>query len=208
MHSLSFDTLRQTLHVYVSVMYTVTWRAFHDVCPCFLWYLGGSFFGEIPSGSYSRTGVLFCSLAVLDPRVGHTMDVLSPFISILCDSDWLFHGESCQSNWWESGFACLIQSTTDSCVMKLTLSFQCLSSTLFTAFSALTLLLGWQEGHPACKKLSGGVLAWSSLWSEVQTCILPSWCHCHSVSLASVKPILLLAHPGSPSKKGPLNGCV
>jgi len=27
-------------------------------------------------------------------------------------------------------------------------------------FSALTLLVGWQEGHPACKKLSGGVLAW------------------------------------------------
>jgi len=26
------------------------------------------------------------------------------------------------------------------------------------AFSALTLLDGWQEGHPACKKLSGGVL--------------------------------------------------
>jgi len=23
------------------------------------------------------------------------------------------------------------------------------------AFSALTLLIGWQEGHPACKKLSG-----------------------------------------------------
>jgi len=27
------------------------------------------------------------------------------------------------------------------------------------AFSALTLLAGRQEGHPACKKLSGGVLA-------------------------------------------------
>ena len=39
--------------------------------------------------------VLFCSLAVLDPRVGHTMDVLSPFISIICHSDWLFHRESC-----------------------------------------------------------------------------------------------------------------
>ena len=26
-------------------------------------------------------------------------------------------------------------------------------------FSALTLLVGWQEGHPACKKLSGGMLA-------------------------------------------------
>jgi len=39
------------------------------------------------------------------------------------------------------------------------------------AFSALTLLVGRQEGHPACKKLSGGVLAWLSVWSKVQTCI-------------------------------------
>ena len=39
------------------------------------------------------------------------------------------------------------------------------------AFSALTLLAGRQEGHPACKKQSGGVLAWLSVWSEVQTCI-------------------------------------
>jgi len=38
---------------------------------------------------------VLCSLAVLDRRVGHTMDVLSPFISVLCHSDWLFHGESC-----------------------------------------------------------------------------------------------------------------
>jgi len=37
------------------------------------------------------------------------------------------------------------------------------------AFSDLMLLVGWQEGHPACKKLSGGVLAWLSVWSEVQT---------------------------------------
>jgi len=39
------------------------------------------------------------------------------------------------------------------------------------AFSALTLLVWRQEGHPVCKKLSGGVLAWLSVWSEVQTCI-------------------------------------
>ena len=39
------------------------------------------------------------------------------------------------------------------------------------AFSALTLFVGRQEGHPACKKLSGGVLAWLSVWSEVQTYI-------------------------------------
>ena len=44
-----------------------------------------------------------------------------------------------------------------------------------------------QEGHPACKKVSGGVSAWLSVLSEVQTCIWPSWCHCHSLSLASVK---------------------
>jgi len=43
-----------------------------------------------------------------------------------------------------------------------------------SAFSALTLLVGRQEGHPACKKLSGGALAWLSVCSEVQTCIQPS----------------------------------
>jgi len=42
------------------------------------------------------------------------------------------------------------------------------------AFSDLTLLVGRQEGHPACKKLSSGVLAWLSDWSKVQTCIWPS----------------------------------
>ena len=39
------------------------------------------------------------------------------------------------------------------------------------AFTALTLLVGRQEGHPVCKKLSGWVLVWLSVWSEVQTCI-------------------------------------
>ena len=44
----------------------------------------------------------------------------------------------------------------------------------YLAFSALTLLVGWQEGHPACKEQSGGVLAWLSVWSELQACICPS----------------------------------
>jgi len=35
----------------------------------------------------SVSSVLFCSLAFLDPRIGHTLDVLSPFISILSHSD-------------------------------------------------------------------------------------------------------------------------
>jgi len=42
---------------------------------------------------------------------------------------------------------------------------------IICAFSALTLFFGWHEGHPVSKKLSGGVLAWLSVWSEVQTCI-------------------------------------
>jgi len=45
---------------------------------------------------------------------------------------------------------------------------------LYRHISALTLLVWRQEGHLACKKLSGGVLAWLSVWSEVQTCIRPS----------------------------------
>jgi len=36
------------------------------------------------------------------------------------------------------------------------------------AFNALTLLVGRQEEHPACRKLSDEVLAWLSVWSEVQ----------------------------------------
>ena len=81
-----------------------------------------------------------------------------------------------------------------------------------TAFSALTLLVGRQEGHPACKKLSSGVLAWLSVWIEMQTCIWPSWCHCHSLSLASVKSRLVLPFWYRLTRvvpdKRPLNGCV
>ena len=34
-----------------------------------------------------RQNMVLLLLAVLDPRVGHTMDVLSPFIPVLCHSD-------------------------------------------------------------------------------------------------------------------------
>ena len=71
---------------------------------------------------------------------------------------------------------------------------------------------GRQEGHQACKKLSGGVLARLSVWSEMQTCIWPSWCHCHSMSLASVKSTLVLPFWYRLTRvvpdKGPLNVCV
>jgi len=67
----------------------------------------------------------------------------------------------------------------------------------------LTLLVGQQEGHPACNKLSGGVLVWLSVCSKVQTCIWPSY---HSLSLASVKSRLVLSFWYWLTR--PLNVCV
>ena len=84
--------------------------------------------------------------------------------------------------------------------------------TKIIVFSALTLFVGRQERHPACKKLSGGMLVWLSVWIEVQTCIWPSGFHCHSLSLASVKSRLVLPFSYRLTRvvpdKGPLNGCV
>jgi len=55
-------------------------------------------------------------------------------------------------------------------------------------------------------------MAWLSICSEVQTCIWPSWCHGHSLSLASVKSsgftFLVPAHPGSPGWRAVKRVCV
>jgi len=59
---------------------------------------------------------------------------------------------------------------------------------IMTSFSALMLLVGWQEWNPARKKLSGEVLAQLSVWSEVQMiCIWFSWCHCLPIISCSSK---------------------
>ena len=46
---------------------------------------------------------------------------------------------------------------------------QSLSLSLFSP-RAFIALVGRREVHPACKKLSGGMLAWLSVWGEVQIC--------------------------------------
>jgi len=74
-----------------------------------------------------------------------------------------------------------------------------------TAFSALTLLVGREEGHPACKKLSGGVLAWICLergadLHMAQLMPLPPTVSCFS-KIQIGFTILVLAHPGSPGKR-------
>jgi len=85
----------------------------------------------------------------------------------------------------------------------------------FSAFLPSVLWHCWLGGRKSIrsvKKLSGEVLAWLSVWSEMQICIWPSWCHCHSLSLASVKSRLVLPFWYRLTlvvpEKGPLNGCV
>jgi len=70
------------------------------------------------------------------------------------------------------------------------------------AFSALTLLVGRQEGHLAYKKLSGGVLAWLSVWSEV-----PLTVSCFS-KIQIGFTFLVPAHPCSPGQRPVKRVCV
>jgi len=84
---------------------------------------------------------------------------------------------------------------------------------IISSFSALTLLVGRQEGHPACKKLSGGVLMWLSVWNEVQTEYSPADATAtHCLLLWTVKSRLVLPFwywlTWVVPEKGPLNVCV
>ena len=79
--------------------------------------------------------------------------------------------------------------------------------------SALTLLVGRQEGHLVCKKLSSEVLVWLSVWREVQTCICPADATAtHCLSCFSKIQIgftfLVPAQPGSPGKRAVKRVCV
>jgi len=54
------------------------------------------------------------------------------------------------------------------------------------SFSALTLLVGHQELHPACK--NGVMTCWHGCLSGVQMmCIWSSWCHCHPIVSCEIK---------------------
>ena len=74
------------------------------------------------------------------------------------------------------------------------------------SFSAFTLLVGWQEGHPACKKLErcgAGVVICLERGAELhmaQLMPLP-------LTARLVFSFLVPAHLGCPGK-GPLNGCL
>ena len=77
------------------------------------------------------------------------------------------------------------------------------------AFSALTLLVGRQEGHPACKKLSAGMVICLEQGADLhmaQLMPLPLTVSCSS-KIQIGFTFLVPAHLGSPGK-GPLNGRV
>jgi len=71
------------------------------------------------------------------------------------------------------------------------------------AFSALTLLVGWQEGHPACKKKwgdgAGGHWLVGMEWRQARwTVCLPLLIFPRTIKSRS--SLLAPAHPGLPSQ--------
>ena len=81
-----------------------------------------------------------------------------------------------------------------------------ISNSTSVAFSALTLLVGRQEGHPACKKLSSEVLAWLSCLERgadlhmAQLMTLPLTVSCSS-KIQIGFTFLVPAHLGSPGHR-------
>ena len=81
------------------------------------------------------------------------------------------------------------------------------------AFSALTLLVGWQEGHPACKK--------TEWWGAGMVICLERGAYLHMAQLMPLPLIvscfseiqigftfLVPAHPGSPGQRAIKRVCV
>ena len=113
---------------------------------------------------------------------------------------------------WQSAIKVSLISLYTCLYLLIALLWFCLQITIYYAFSALTLLVGWQEGHPACKKIEwwgAGVVICLERGADLH---MPSWCHCHSLSLAPLKSRLVLSFWYRLTRvvweKGPLNGCV
>ena len=80
------------------------------------------------------------------------------------------------------------------------------------AFSTLTLLVGWQEGRPACKKEWSGAgmvicLERGADFHMVQLMLLPLTVSCFS-KIQIGFTFLVLAHLGSPGKRAIKRVCV
>jgi len=91
--------------------------------------------------------------------------------------------------------------------------FSHFSALVVLAFSALMLLVGQQEGHPACKKTEwwgAGMVICLELGADLhmaQLMPLPLTVSCFS-KIQIGFTFLVLAHPGSPGKRAVKHVCV
>ena len=72
------------------------------------------------------------------------------------------------------------------CILLRNIPLQC--------FSPSVLWRCWLGGRKGIRPVKNWVvvLAWLFVWSQEQICIWPSWCHCHSLSVAPIKSRLVL----------------
>jgi len=86
---------------------------------------------------------------------------------------------------------------------RIVLAIKCHHLRIEEAFGALMLLVGRQEWHVACRKLSGGVICLErgADLHMVQLTPLPLTVSCYSKILIGFT-FLVPAHPGSPGQQG------
>ena len=97
------------------------------------------------------------------------------------------------------------------CVWIITISHWGLKINFWVIMMVSVLWRCWLGGRKGIRPVKTEWWGTGSFWSEVQTCIWPSWCHCHSLSLAPVKSRLVLLFwirlTQVVLEKRPLNGC-
>ena len=123
--------------------------------------------------------------------------------------------------WWTRGWKCRTKAQSECdifncnfyCKIALINRFKLYLIYLFNAFSALTLLVGRQEGHPACKKTEwwdAGVVICLEQGADLhmaQLMPLPLTVSCFS-KIQIGFTFLVPAHMGSPGKRAVLRPCV
>jgi len=164
----------------------LAWRNYVTVtlCICRLMSRASRWFDRVLRSVWPP---LFCSLAVLDPTVGHTMDVLCPFISIRCNSDWLFHRESCSrfdvvypGRAWSSSPACTWHCSLQHTINEYIYFFLQAISGFAAARRCLRFLVSSWYDH---------IVLASSLWQclTVPSLLQVCWEPTHLFSLLSTK---------------------
>jgi len=86
----------------------------------------------------------------------------APFVGLVAQQPSRTMSQECLDQMMKT--TCLLSVDKPHAQISSTTTTKTTTTTKLYAFSALTLLVEWQEGHPACKKLSGGIVAWLPVW--------------------------------------------